>query len=132
MKYLLDVNAPVALGLVEHEFHRRVTSWLRKEKSPQLATCSITELGFIRIVAQTPTYGLSVAHARNLLLAMKQQLDPSELSFVADDQDVSNLPTWVRTAKQITDGHLVRLAARHEAVLATLDEKIPGAYLIPV
>jgi predicted nucleic acid-binding protein len=29
MKYLLDVNALVALGFLEHEFHERVARWVR-------------------------------------------------------------------------------------------------------
>jgi hypothetical protein len=33
--------------------------------------------------------------------------------------------------KQITDGHLSRLANRNGATLATLDENIPDSYLIP-
>jgi predicted nucleic acid-binding protein len=48
MIHLLDVNALVALGFVNHEFHDRVVSWIREQNSPTLATCSITELGFVR------------------------------------------------------------------------------------
>jgi len=52
--------------------------------------------------------------------------------FIADDHDVSRLPAWAKTAKQTTDGHLAELAAAHDAELATLDERIPGAFLIPL
>src|ERR1700723_2813726 len=44
---------------------------------------------------------------------------------------VTGLPGWVRAPKQITDGHLSKLATAKGAVLATLDENIPGSYLIP-
>lgn len=54
MKYLLDVNALVALGFIHHEFHDRITAWLRAKNFPPLATCSITELGFTRVLAQAP------------------------------------------------------------------------------
>jgi len=37
----------------------------------------------------------------------------------------------VRAPKQITYGHLSKLATAKSAVLATLDESIPGSYLIP-
>jgi hypothetical protein len=43
----------------------------------------------------------------------------------------SHLPGWVRAPKQITDGHLSKLATAKGAVLATLDERIPGSYRIP-
>jgi len=130
MTYLLDVNALVALGFAHHEFHDRVASWVRAQQFPPLATCSITELGFVRVLAQAPGYGFTVGQARTLLLRIKQAAKPRFL-FVADDQDISHLPTWVKTAKQTTDGHLVKLANTHGAVLATLDSRIPGAYLIP-
>ena len=55
MKYLLDVNALVALGFGNHEFHARVAYWLRAQQFPDLATCSITELGFLRVLVQAPS-----------------------------------------------------------------------------
>jgi uncharacterized protein len=130
MMYLLDVNALVALGLVHHEFHGRVGAWLRAQDFPLLATCSITELGFLRVLAQAPGYGFTISQARTLLLRMKQEKG-AEFRFIPDDHDVSHLPGWVKTAGQITDGHLLKLAGAKQALLATLDARIPGAYLIP-
>jgi len=104
MRYLLDVNALVALGFFEHAFHSRIASWVARLKSHaggELLTCSITELGFVRV-------------------------------FIADDHDVSRLPPWAKTARQTTDGHLAELALAHDAALATLAERIPGAFLIPL
>lgn len=129
MIYLLDVNALVALGFINHEFHGRVASWVRAA-SPHLATCSITELGFVRVLAQAPAYGFTVAQASTLLLRFKRSR-VSRLSFIADNQDVSHLPGWVRAPKQITDGHLVQLARANDAMLVTLNENIPGSHLIP-
>ncbi len=130
MKYLLDVNALVALGFTQHEFHDRLAAWVRAERFPPLATCSITELGFVRVLAQARNYAFTVAQARTLLLRLKNT-NVLSVTFVPDDQDISRLPTWVKTPKRTTDGHLVRLAGSNGAVLATLNKKIPGAYLIP-
>jgi predicted nucleic acid-binding protein len=130
MKYLLDVNALVALGVVHHEFHERVATWVRMQQFPILATCPITELGFVRVIAQAPAYGLTVAQAKVLLLRLKRAKD-LRLTFLPDGHDVSHLPAWVKSPKQTTDGHLEQLAVANAAVLATLDERIPGAYLIP-
>lgn len=133
MKYLLDVNALVALGFLQHEFHERVAVWVRTRASKgvlELATCSITELGFVRVLASAPQYGFSVAHARALLLRLKTG-SLMKFTFIADDHDVSHIPAWVKTAKQTTDGHLVQLAKAKGAILATLDGRIPGAFLIP-
>ncbi|MFZ1008877.1 MAG: hypothetical protein WAN65_18705 [Candidatus Sulfotelmatobacter sp.] len=130
MIYLLDVNALVALGFLNHEFHARVANWVRSHNSPNLASCSITELGFARVLAQAPAYGFTVAQARTLLLRLKQTKN-SALTFIPDNHDISDLPAWVRTPGQITDGHLSKLASANGAILATLDENIPGSYLIP-
>ncbi len=130
MTYLLDVNALVALGFLNHEFHARVAAWVKSSNSKQLASCSITELGFLRVLSQAPAYGFTVAQARALLLRLKQG-STARLTFIPDEHDVSHLPGWVKAPKQITDGHLSKLASAKGAVLATLDESIPGSYLIP-
>ncbi len=133
MRYLLDVNALLGLVVLEHEFHARVASWLERLGArgvPELATCSITELGVVRVLWQTPQYGSSVAQAGELLLKVKNS-DGMRWLFISDDHDISRLPRWVRTPKQTTDGHLAALARANEAVLATLDRRIPRAFVIP-
>ncbi len=130
MIYLLDVNALVALGFLNHEFHNRVAVWIQSSRSLQLASCSITELGFVRILSQAPAYGFTVAQARTLLLRLKRARGAS-LTFISDAHDVSHLPVWVNAPRQITDGHLSELAAANGGILATLDENIADSYVIP-
>jgi predicted nucleic acid-binding protein len=133
MKYLLDVNALVALGLLDHVFHKRVAIWvqgLETSATAELLTSSITELGLVRVLAQAPQYGFTVAQARTLLVRLKRS-NGIRFGFLADDHDVSFLPAWARSAKQITDGHLAQLAIANDAILATLDERIPGVFVIP-
>ncbi|MGA3212508.1 MAG: hypothetical protein ABSD20_14470 [Terriglobales bacterium] len=133
MKFLLDVNALVALGFRQHEFHDRTLVWVRTlalNGPPALATCSITELGFIRVLVQAPSYVLSMLQARSLLRQLKSARFWT-MTFIPDDHDVSQLPAWVTTGKQTTDGHLAELARDKGAMLATLDARIPGAFLIP-
>src|SRR5580658_882738 len=127
---LLDVNVLVAFGVRNHQLHDRVSAWVQSGSYSSLWTCSITELGFVRVMAQTPSYGLNVEQAVALLARMKER--PGLLmKFIDDDQEASNLPAWVKTGKQTTDGHLMQLAKAHDAMLATLDAKIPGAFVIP-
>jgi predicted nucleic acid-binding protein len=130
MTYLLDVNALLALGFAQHQFHDRIARWLRKQGLPALATCSITELGFVRVLVQAPAYNLTISQARTLLLRLKRSTTPP-FRFIADNHDVSHLPGWVKTAKQTTGDHLAKLASDNGAILATLDSGIPGAYFIP-
>jgi predicted nucleic acid-binding protein len=130
-RHLLDVSALVALGFKEHEFFERVVSWVQtlSPGEDEFATCAITELGFVRVLA-LPQYGFSVDESKASLLRLKSS-GRIGFVFVADGLDVSRLPGWVKAPKQITDGHLVQLAKANGAVLATLDQNIPGAFFIP-
>jgi len=82
------------------------------------------------VLAQAPAYGFTVVQARTLLLRLKKS-SALALKFISDGHDIAHLPAWVKTAKQTTDGHLLQLASSNGAVLASLVEGIPGAYLIP-
>ena|SRR6201981_3921308 len=130
-RYLLDVSALVALGFKEHEFFEPVVSWVQtlSPGKDEFATCAITELGFVRVLA-LPQYALSVEESKASLLRLKSSSQIG-FAFVADALDASRLPGWVKTPKQVTDGHLVQLARANGAVLGTLDRNIPGAFLIP-
>jgi uncharacterized protein len=129
-KYLLDVSSLIALGLVRHNFHHRMSRWIQSQSVSRFLTCSITELGFVRIASQPEVYGFTIDQARRLLLELKSATT-FKFEFVVDDHDISELPSWVKSSSQTTDGHLAQLATAHGAVLATFDAKIPGTYLIP-
>ena len=130
MRYLLDVNALIAYGFRRHDFHDRAGSWMLSRSGDSFLTCSITELGFVRVLGNVRTYGMDVRRAKELLLDLKTR-SALPLAFIQDANDLTSLPQWVKTPPQVTDGHLVQLARSHGAMLATLDEKIPGACLIP-
>jgi predicted nucleic acid-binding protein len=130
MRFILDVNALIAFGVTQHQFHQRVVDWIRSERGSIFLTSSLTEIGFVRVVANVPMYGLNVLQAKSLLLGMKANA-AQPLTFLPDGNDISALPVWVKSPWQITDGHLMQLAKSNGAVLATLDKGIPGAFLIP-
>jgi uncharacterized protein len=58
MMYLLDVNALLAYHYATHVHHARVRNWIYRQqdeigrRNVTLATCAITELGFVRIAGQ--------------------------------------------------------------------------------
>jgi uncharacterized protein len=130
MKYLLDTSSLIAFGLNRHEFHARVARWVRSQQNSTFHSCSITELGFVRILANRQEYGLTVQQARALLQRLKQDRD-FPIEFFADENDISSLPAWVRFSGQTTDGHLAQLARSYRGILATLDSHIPDSFLIP-
>ena len=130
MKYLLDVNALVALCVSDHEFHDRVSHWVGQSDHAEFLTCAVTELGFLRVLAQAPLYSFTIEESKRLLSQLKLN-GPLSFAFLTDGRSASDLPSWVKGPKQITDGHLVDLAKAHDAKLATLDKGIPGTLLIP-
>ena len=132
MIYLLDVNVLIALTHKDSIFHARLSRWVKRldEGRDSLAFCAITELGLVRILPQLSEADYTVEDARLLLARLKAALRLPTL-FLSDNLSVRELPAWVRTPGQTTDGHLAALAKAHGAALATLDQKIPGAFLIP-
>jgi len=84
----------------------------------------------VRILSQLPGLRIEVADAKRLLEEMKTRC-PVAFHLISDAMGADKLPAWVKTAKQTTDGHLAELAKANGAVLATLDGKIPGAFVIP-
>ena len=133
MIFLLDLNTLIALAHQEHPDHQRVALWyhslVQSEKNYGLATCSITEIGFLRVSIQAG-YQPSIQTAQKTLELLKSSLRLS-LHFVSDSLDADQLPSYVSGVKQITDGHLYQLALTHSMELATLDRRIPNAYHIP-
>jgi hypothetical protein len=84
----------------------------------------------LRVLLQTSYAGATVAQGQKLLELLKSSRQ-LRFQFFEDDQDASHLPQWVKWPKQITDGHLAALAKAYGAVLATLNEGIRGAFLVP-
>jgi len=125
MSYLLDVNALIALGYKKHEFHQRVNLWA---KGKNLLTCSISEIGFVRVLSGLPEAEITTALCRQLLTQMKPDW---KMQLLPDHRAAETLPDWVRSPRQVTDGHLLDLAQANKAQLATTDAEIPGAFLIP-
>ena len=96
----------------------------------ELFTCAITELGFLRTLVQAEPFGFTIEQGKELLSELKSSKE-FLFSFLSDDLGLAQLPRWVKGPKQITDGHLLALAKSQGAEMATLDKRIPGAFVIP-
>jgi predicted nucleic acid-binding protein len=134
VNYLLDVNVLVAWGWVDHADHRRVATWIAAMKATagvEILTSSIPELGFIRVSLQRAAGCLSVDDAVEVLKSMTGSLAERHRFLPDDESSASGFPDWCAGAARTTDAHLLLLAARHGAELATLDLGIPGAFVIP-
>jgi predicted nucleic acid-binding protein len=133
VKYLLDVNVLVAWGWKEHAEHERVAKWLALERDKPdsgFLTSPIPELGFVRVSVQRAAGTIAVKEACTALDGMLTSLGNTH-RFISDDQRGTNLPIWCKGAARTTDAHLLALAKRHGAELATLDKEIPEAFVVP-
>ena len=132
MNYLLDVNILVSWGWEDHESHDLVAHWIEKLKTQngaKLLTTSITELGFVRITMQRSRNQVSCHQAGRILSSMLKSLGNMH-QFLPDNQNAEKWPDWCKGSAQTTDAHLIKLVKSHDAVLATLDKRIPNAHLL--
>ena len=130
MKYLLDVNVLLALAHQNHSEHLKVSNWFRDAYgiAKVFLTCSITELGFVRVSVQAGLEA-NIIEAMETLRELKKS---SKVSFtiLADDIGCDRVPSYVKLPSSLTDGHLLDLANKVGAKLVTLDKGIPGALLV--
>jgi predicted nucleic acid-binding protein len=132
MRYLLDVDLPVAWGWADHTDHERVAKWIASARSLRntfLLTSAIPQLGFVRVSVQRTGGNLTLSEAAEVLFSILDSLGRRHL-FVADNVDSLKWPAWCRWASRTTDAHLLLLAEANQAQLATLDTGIPGAFLL--
>jgi len=95
MIYLLDVSTLLAFGLREHMFHEWVARWvstLESREDVRLATCAITELGYLRILTQASSHNFTIGQGQELLLHLKMTKG-LRLSFLTDNLGGADLPS---------------------------------------
>jgi toxin-antitoxin system PIN domain toxin len=127
MRYLLDVNALIALGHTGHVFHAKARKWFLSVAATARGfhTCSITEIGFVRVSVVT---GLQpdIITATQALDALKSS-SSIRFELISDDVGVAQLPAFVKRPQAITDGHLFELARKNSMQLVTFDQGISYA-----
>ncbi len=123
---LLDVNVLIALLWASHEHNARTWKWLETEG--RVATCPITEIGFLRISTQL-VYGATTEQARKMLHDWKTTKKPEFIPCDIDALKTTTPPVGTQT----TDFYLAGLAGAHSLKLATLEKNMghPAAFCIP-
>lgn len=118
---LLDVNALVALAWDSHVHHTAIRTWFAANGARGWATCPITESGFVRVSSNPKVLPspIGLADAREVL-ALLRAADGHR--FLVDDVSLTDddVPSIVGH-RQVTDAHLLTLAARHGMRLVTFD-----------
>lgn len=123
---LPDVNVLIALAWPNHVHHLAALAWFDRAKNGTVATCPVTESGFVR-VSSNPA-------------AIKDAVTPHEAARVLDewlarirDEFWSKGPR-LRDAllsvqpiggyRQVTDAYLLSLASADGGTLVTLDARL--------
>ncbi|RPF21125.1 TA system VapC family ribonuclease toxin [Myceligenerans xiligouense] len=124
--YLPDVNVLFAAHVTGHPHHDVALSWLRL--TSRYATCGTTEHGMIRLLSNPAANpDVTTAQAMTALTALRSR---RQHTFWRDDTSLAEpLVDTTRMVghKQVTDFHLLNLAAHYNGVLVTLDGKLERA-----
>lgn len=118
MSWLLDVNVILASRWTTHAEHLPIKAWV--DSVAEFYTCSITELGFVRI-SLSIGYQATWNQAQEALKSLHARRG---YRFLVDNVDGISSPQT--PSNDTTDAHLVTLAKRHELKLATLDTTLLG------
>lgn len=128
---LLDVNVLVALSVDVHVHHRQARAALNGF-SGGWATCPLTEAALVRLLLNPAITGRQVSAFEALELLAGIRAHPN-WHFIDDGSSLADPEIDIRPligTKQVTDFHLVNLAAGSDALLTTFDARI-GASLSP-
>ena len=130
---LLDINVLVAIAWPNHIHYSSARKWFQEQKESGWATCPTTENGFIRIssnsriIPEAKSPREAALYLKDLI-SLKGHVFWEEEASVLDDRFIPL--EKIHTFRQVPDAHLLSLAIRNEALLATFDRGILN--LLPV
>jgi toxin-antitoxin system PIN domain toxin len=121
---LLDLNILTALLWPAHEHHEAAHKWFSSRSNARWATCSLTQLGFVRIVSN-PAFSRDALAPAKAVALLAQNLTHVAHEFWTESLQVPAAVKGIEPAlqghQQVTDAYLLALASRHKGVLATFD-----------
>jgi toxin-antitoxin system PIN domain toxin len=126
MTYLPDVNVWVALAVAEHVHHAPAMSWIQESTADTVAFCRVTQMGFLRLLANARVMGgdeLSAARAWSLLDSFYQD---AGIVFIEEPVGVDArwrvLTQHSQAGKNMwTDAYLAAFAGTAGCTLVTFD-----------
>ena len=128
MTDLLDVNLLISLAWPNHVHHAPARAWFAARGGEHWATTPVTEAGFVRISSNPSAIPTAVTpgEARALLSQIREVEGhvflPDDVELVIGSERM--LAGRIVGHRQVTDAHLLALARRHGARLATFDHAL--------
>jgi toxin-antitoxin system PIN domain toxin len=123
---LFDLNFLVALAWPHHQFHPIANSWFNDHNAKGWATCTATQLGFIRL-SSNPAYLQNATktpeEARQLLAEL---IKHPHHRFLSDLEPPVYFPeiTSLLGHQQLTDAYLIGMARLTHSRLVTFDKRL--------
>lgn len=128
--WLLDVNALIALIDVDHVHNEVMQRWFVQNASQGWSTCSLTENGVIRVLAQ-PAYRGGARTIPGIVDVLRRLKDTQKNQYHFWNHDVSLCDDslfqleYLSSSRHLTDLYLLGLAASHRAKLVSFDRSLP-------
>ena len=122
--WLLDANLLIALTHAAHVHHAEAHRWFTLQPHRRWATCSLTQLAFVRLTSNPKVAGeiISPTEAMQALAAMAGQAGHEYWPESPEPLNVSTLSSAALVGhRQFTDAYLLGLTAHKGQRLATLD-----------
>jgi uncharacterized protein len=121
---LLDLNILTALLWPAHEHHEGAHRWFAARAGGSWATCSLTQLGFVRLVSN-PAFSRDALSPAEAVALLGQNLTHARHEFWAESLEVpaaiKDMEGRLHGYRQLTDAYLLALAHRRKGVLASFD-----------
>lgn len=120
---LLDINILTALLWPTHEHHDIAHRWFRVRADAPWASCSLTQLGFVRIVSN-PAFSRDALSPAEALGLLAENLSHPAHEFWRESLQVTamkGMAARLQGSRQLTDAYLLALAHHRKGVLATFD-----------
>ncbi len=120
---LLDVNVLMALAHPDHAHRRAAHAWFAEGRT--FATTAITETALVRLSLNPDVTGQTIAPPDALALLAAIRALPNH-RFLPDGTSLAEpvVASAPAGTKQVTDLHLVDLAAASDALLVTFDARL--------
>ncbi len=124
---LLDLNILTALLWPAHEHHDVAHRWFGARANARWATCSLTQLGFVRIVSN-PAFSRDALSPAEAVALLAENLTHPGHQFWTESLEVpaaiKGMGAGLQGYRQLTDAYLLALANSRKGVLATFDRGV--------
>jgi uncharacterized protein len=126
-RYLLDLNALIAIADPDHLHHSAIRDWFRVAGPQDWAVCPLTEAGFVRVTTNPSYQGGAWTLEQATTVLSELAARPGYRYWPISDGWVAltaRFASRIFGHQQVTDAYLLGLAIKEDGVLVTFDRGI--------